>query len=258
MKLTPPQRPGRPRRSRAAAQSAEDERPRNAKHLRFLVRAGVPILASEVQEDGVVLDVPAATQPGEAETVALRGVFSKTFPKDPEGAVDWLTDQVRLGSSRQAAAEVLLPYTVKAPYPQQNLVYAALLELATADDLVDAAFAAHGRNDDPRLLEEAAVVLGQFGHGAWPTLARLARSEKPECRYFLPAIVGLAGVPEGDKAKALADLARHPDVAVRREVLEALESGSLPNAASAWEALARDRDREIAGIATDHLDVLRD
>jgi hypothetical protein len=226
--------------------------------LRFLVLAGVSVRSAVENEGGVIRDVPATTPPGEVETAALRELFSKTFPPDPEGAVDHLRQQVSWGSSRQAAAEVLLPYAVKAPYAQQNLVCAALLELATPGDLINAALAAYGRNDDPRLLQEAAGLLEHYGPAAWPALARLAGSARSECRYFVAAIAGLAGVAEGDKKQALAELARNPDVGVRREVVEMLEGGCLSNAGAVWEVLAHDRDEGISGIATDHLAVLRD
>src|SRR5262245_7895368 len=192
----------------------------------------------------------------DGEAVSLREHFSTTFPKDPDGAVEHLRRQVFEGRSRQAAAEVLLPYAVKAPYAQQNLVCAALLELATPNDLINAALAACGQNDDTRLLEEAAGLLAHYGRAAWPVLVQLARSGRSECRYFVAAIAGFAGVAEGDKIEVLAELARNPDIGVRREVVELLEAGCLPNAGPVWEVLAQDRASEIASIATDHLAVL--
>ncbi|MCI0458311.1 MAG: hypothetical protein L0Z62_15210 [Gemmataceae bacterium] len=202
--------------------------------------------------------MPARTGPGEVETVALGELFSRTFADDPEGAVGHLRQQVRWGSSRQAAAEVLLPYAVKAPYPQQNLVCSALLELATPKDLINAALAAYGRNEDPRLLQQAADLLEQYGPAAWPALGQLAGSDSPECRYFVAAIANFPGVTEEAKQEALTELARNPDVRVRREVVEVLEGGCLPNAGPLWEGLAHDRDGEIASIATGHLSVLRE
>ncbi len=183
--------------------------------------------------------------------VALGELFSRAFPEDPEGAIDYLRQQVHRGSSRQAAAEVLLPYTVKASYAQQNLVCAALLELATPEDLIHAALVAYGRNEDPRLLQEAAGLLERSGPAAWPALAGLAASEKPECRYFVAAIAGLAGVAEEDRQQALVELAHNADVSVRHEVVEILEGGCLSNAGPVWEVLAHDRDEQIASIASD-------
>jgi hypothetical protein len=77
-------------------------------------------------------------QPADLQTVALREQFSKVFPDNPEGAVDLLRKQVSWGGSRQAAAEVLLPYVVKAAYAQQNFVSlmrkrAACVDCARAD-----------------------------------------------------------------------------------------------------------------------------
>jgi hypothetical protein len=232
---------------------AEGTRPREVTELRFLVPAGVSVRSAVETEGGVIRDVPAATPPDEVEAVALRALFSKTFPQDPEGAVDWLTKQVSWGSSRRAAAEVLLPYAVKASYAQQSLVCPALLELATPDDLIHAALAAYGRDDDPRLLKSAAAFLEHYDTGvAWPALERLARSGRPECRYFVGTIAEM-GVSTGARQQALAALARNPDVDTRREVLETLEGGWPADPLPVWRVLAEDPDRAIRDLAQDRL-----
>src|SRR5438876_1011282 len=97
----------------SALREMERERPRKAVMLLRLALAEGSV--SEIQ-GGFIRDVPATTEPGEVEAVALRELFAKTFPTDPEGAVDLLRRQVWWGSSRQAAVEVLLPYLAGAGY----------------------------------------------------------------------------------------------------------------------------------------------
>jgi hypothetical protein len=185
--------------------------------------------------------------------------FARDFAATPEQAVNDLARDTIEGIVRaEETAAILLPYLVKASYGQQNLVSAALLGLATPDDLINAALAGYARDEDPRLLQEAAGLLQHYGRAAWPALAQLASSERSECRYFVDAIAGFTRVAEDDKQRALADLARNPDIDVRREVVEMLGSGCLVNAGPVWEVLAHDRDEEISSCALDHLAVLRD
>ena len=190
----------------------------------------------------------------EGETAALREQFSKAFSEDPEGAVNYLRQQVFGGSSPQAAAEVLLPYTVKASYAQKNLVCPALLELATPDDLINAAFAGYGRNADTRLLQSAASLMEHYdAKVAWPALDRLVRSGRPECRYFVGTIIHWPGVPEEQKREAMTALAGHPNAGTRQELLDETDRVSASDAVLVWRLLAHDPDSNIRTVAGERL-----
>jgi hypothetical protein len=146
-----------------------------------------------------------------------------------------------------------LPYAVKASYAQQNLIWTALRELATPDDLINAALACYRRNDDPRLLKIAASLLELYEPpAAWPALERLARSGRPECRYFV-GMIGEKGMGAEATQRALEALARNPDLDTRWQVVEALEGASLADPLLIWRVLAEDPDQTICDLARDRL-----
>jgi hypothetical protein len=68
----------------------EDRRFREAKELPFLVIAGESVWSTTEEKNGVLRDVPESTRPTEVEAVALRELFAKTFPQDPDGTVGHL------------------------------------------------------------------------------------------------------------------------------------------------------------------------
>jgi hypothetical protein len=191
---------------------------------------------------------------------ALLGAsFAERFRQGPEEAIDWLRQTVRATASPgQDSAAVLLPYLANASYAQQNLVFAALRELATPQEVLGAALAAARPGEGAGLLKPAAAVLEALGQASWPALQQLADSGRPEYRYFVATIATFPEVSEEARRQALLGLTHNPDLDTRREVLEALEGGALAEPRSVWQALARDEDEEIRDLAATRLASLTD
>jgi hypothetical protein len=181
-----------------------------------------------------------------------RAAFAGRFRDDPVSAVNGLTREVLLRRvEAEEAAGLLLPYLVRASYAQRNLVFNALMELATPQDLLFASLAVYERERDPRVLKTAAQLLEHCGDEAAPVLVRLARSGRQECRYFVSTILNLE--PEGGRRKALLALAEHPDPRTRRELLDEADRASPEVAALVCRALARDPEADIRESAREKL-----
>jgi hypothetical protein len=188
------------------------------------------------------------------ETAALREQFSRRFSTDPEGAIGWLKKQVSEGISQQPVPEVLLPYLANAGYGRQNLLISALQSIARPHELIQAALAVNQRTADREMLLATAGLLEHYGSAAWPALTELARSRRPECRYFVRQIADCDGIPDEQRQQALATLATTPDLDTRWEIIELLDGGWLSNPDPVWQVLRDDPDDRIKDIARDRLE----
>lgn len=183
-----------------------------------------------------------------------REPFAQLFRDDAIAAVEELAqDVLRRRVDADDAVSVLLPYLIKASPAQRNLVFNALMDFATSRDILFGALTASERDPDQRVLRVAAELLEHYGAEAAPVLVRLARSERPECRYFVGAIMNTPGIPEGLKREALTALGRHPDAGTRQELLDEAERASDSDAAFLFRLLALDSDSRIRKTATERL-----
>jgi hypothetical protein len=184
----------------------------------------------------------------------LRQFFAQQFRIDPKGALSWIKGEV-LGArlAGEEGAELLLPYLVDASYAQENLVHPCIHEIATPPDILRAALTAYDHTADPRLLEVTAGLLTDCTTEAWPTLAGLAHSRRPECRYFVEGIAGLKGVCPKERRQALLDLAHNPDPATRWELLEVVDRLAPEDAPAVWRILAGAVETDIRAAAEERL-----
>jgi hypothetical protein len=180
------------------------------------------------------------------------GDFLRAFVTNPEQAVQELLGDVAAKKRHpEQVATLLLPYLVKASYAQQSLVAGALEQVATPEQVLNAALALYERNRDPRLLSTADQLLASYGSASWPALKRLCGSMRPECRHFVNTVATLDQVSEDERREALLLLARNPDLDTQEQVLAALEMEVLSEPLPVWKILAQDRNGSIAAIAAD-------
>jgi len=180
--------------------------------------------------------------------------FAQDFTKSPLEAVASLVQNTleRAVSAGEAIA-ILLPYLVKSSYAQQNLVIQALDQIASPEEILNAALALYDQTQDPRLLATADQLLGNRGAASWPALKSLCGSGSAQCRYFVSTIAELEGISEVERRDALTKLARNPDLDTRREVLPFLDGGVLSDPLPVWQVFAGDPDEDIATLAADRI-----
>jgi hypothetical protein len=171
--------------------------------------------------------------------------FERNYPSDPDGAVWTLLGRLcrwegatALEISPVQAAAILLSHLPGASYGRQNLLVDALKHSVGPHAIVQGALTVSYTPSGPDILQAAAGLLEHFASDAWPTLERLAASDRPECRYFVRQTAACDGIAESLRIQALARLALNPDPDTRREVAEALESGFVNESAAVWGALA--------------------
>ncbi len=195
---------------------------------------------------------PDTTTSFEKGRVDWQAAFQQRFRDDPLAAVTELVRDVLVRPERaEEAAGLLLPYLVRSSYAQRNLVFNALMDLATPQDLLFAALSAAARSRDPRLLQTAAELLEHYGEDAYPVLRRLARSGRLECRYFVSTIFHMEAA--GPRRDALLALTEHPDSLTRQELLEETDRASPADAAFVCRRLASDPDERIQEAAREKL-----
>jgi hypothetical protein len=116
-----------------------------------------------------------------------------------------------------------------------------------------AALGVNERDRDPQVLRIAAELLEHYGATGAPVLLRLAQSENPACQYFVKTIINLEVVSGGWKREALTALAKHPDVATRKELLEETDRASADDAIFACRQLTSDSEKHVRQAAREKL-----
>jgi hypothetical protein len=167
-------------------------------------------------------------------------------------AVAALTQNVLLRrANAEVAAGLLLPYLIKASYAQQNLVFSAFMDFATPQDILFAALAVAKHDRDSRALLVAAELLEHYGAEADPILTRLARSGKPECRYFVRMILSME--ERERREEAIAALAQRGHLDTRRELLDETDRSADEIAVIVCRLLMNDPDERIRELSREKL-----
>jgi hypothetical protein len=194
-----------------------------------------------------------------------REEFERQYPYKPERAISRVLKQVARWESEPTtnvvspieAAAILLAHLPRASYGRQNLLVDALLCSIGPRAIVQGALAA-SETSGPDVLRAAAGLLEHYASDAWPTLERLASSNRRECRYFVRQTAVCEGISEALRVQAMTHLARNSDSDTRSEVVEALESGLLTDAAPVWRVLATAPEESIRSLAASRLEAFRE
>lgn len=152
----------------------------------------------------------------------------------------------------------LLENLVEAPSEKINVLFDALRLISSPEDILDIALEDYSRTYRDRYLTIAVSLLQERGSKAWPALRRLAGSNHPECELFVKLIATCTGVSAKDRGDALLKLSRHPDRAVRFQLLENLGSIDIQWQRAIVDSLANDKDNEIRREASEYLRFLED
>jgi len=165
---------------------------------------------------------------------------------------DSLTGQdMRLGATKLILAQVL-----DARSKDLNRMFDMLAALSAPKTILAACIQTYDETHREQVLLVACSLLERIGRKAWPVLRGLAKSSRPEMEYFVGLIASFVGASEEERARALQDLAKHPDAAVRAAVLEALSEFSTESKRQLLQILRNDLDAEIREEAEESLAVL--
>jgi len=137
-----------------------------------------------------------------------------------------LLNVLRDPAERGPWTEKLFPMVLKGTPARGRLVYETLREFADPQDIIINSLTVYLRYGDAEPLVVGAGLLEDLGAKSWPVLAAYARTARPECAYFVPAIARLNDVAAEERLQVLAILARSGDPELRWRVYEAL--GEFP------------------------------
>jgi hypothetical protein len=180
--------------------------------------------------------------------------FAKEFQSEPFAAVDTLLLFSRLELvSKSDATQWVFPLLVQERGELRRHLYRALLTLGEPKVIVDVALASYEKYGNEDRLTLAASLLMDLGAHALPSLRILARSNRPECAWFVPTIAGLSGVQLQHRVEILTSLVQSPHIAVRQSLLGATQALPSPEAISLLHRLSQDLDEEIAEEARECL-----
>ncbi len=183
--------------------------------------------------------------------------FDTYFGADPVGAINilrYFVDQVLASTTTVEATEILFPYLVKTRGEIRELVYEALLKFEEPQTILAVSLDEYGKHGNAERLALAASLIEAIGSPSFPVLRALARSDRPECDFFVHSIAYLRGVSANDRLSVLTALVRSPHVDVRRNVLEVLQGFSPQEALPLLRVLAKDEEEDIADEARGYLE----
>jgi len=151
------------------------------------------------------------------------------------------------------ATALVFPWLIQARGETRRQLYQALLTLGEPKAILDVALSAYEQYGNEDRLTLAASLLMDLGAQAFPALRILARSNRPECAWFIPAIAGLPDVQLQKRVEVLISLVKSPHSAVRQSLLGATQALPSPEAISLLHMLSQDSDAEIAEEAREWL-----
>ena len=180
--------------------------------------------------------------------------FVAEFQLRPSAAVETLLLFADLGLvSKRDATQWVFPLLIQARGETRRQLYQALLTLGEPKAILDVALSAYEQYGNEDRLTLAASLLMDLGAQAFPALRILARSNRPECAWFIPAIAGLPDVQLQKRVEVLISLVKSPHSAVRQSLLGATQALPSPEAISLLHMLSQDSDAEIAEEAREWL-----
>jgi hypothetical protein len=160
-----------------------------------------------------------------------------------------LLDVLRDPGRRGHWTEKLFPMVLRGTPARGRLVYETLREFADPRDIIVDSLVLYLRYGDAEPLVVGSGLLEDLGARSWPVLAAYARTVRPECAYFVPAIARLKDVDAEDRLQVLGILARSEDPELRWRVYEALDEFSLDAAMPIMKSLAESGDAGDAARA---------
>jgi hypothetical protein len=180
--------------------------------------------------------------------------FVAEFQLRPSSAVETLLLFADLGLvSKRDATQWVFPLLIQARGEIRRQLYKALLTLGEPKALLDVALSAYEKYGNEDRLTVAASLLMDLGAQAWPSLRILARSNRPECAWFVPTIAGLPDVKVQNRVEILTSLVNSPHIAVRQSLLGATQALPSSEAISLLHMLSQDSNEEIAEEAREYL-----
>jgi hypothetical protein len=181
--------------------------------------------------------------------------FVAEFQLRPSAAIETLLLFADLGLvSKRDATKWVFPLLVPARGETRRQLYKALLTLGEPKAILDIALSAYEKYGNEDRLTLAASLLMDLGAQALPSLRILARSNRPECAWFVPTIAGLPDVKLQNRVEVLTYLVKKsPHIAVRQSLLGATQALPSPEAISLLHMLSQDSDKEIAEEAREYL-----
>src|SRR6266705_1276794 len=151
------------------------------------------------------------------------------------------------------ATALVFPWLIQARGETRRQLYQALLTLGEPKAILDITLSAYEKYGNEDRLTLAASLLMDLGAHALPSLRILARSNRPECAWFVPTIAGLPDVELQNRVEVLIYLVRSPHIAVRQSLLGATQALPSPEAISLLHMLSQDPDEETAEEAQECL-----
>jgi len=180
--------------------------------------------------------------------------FVAEFQLRPSTAVETLLLFADLGLvSKRDATQWVFPLLIQARGETRRQFYKALLTLGEPKALLDFALSAYEKYGNEDRLTLAASLLMDLGAHAFPSLRILARSNRPECAWFVPTIAGLPDVKLQNRIEVLISLVKSPHIAVRQSLLGATQALPSSEAISLLHLLSQDSNEEIAEEAREYL-----
>ncbi len=180
--------------------------------------------------------------------------FVTEFQLRPSTAVETLLLFADLGLvSKRDATQWVFPLLIQAHGETRRHLYKALLTLGEPKAILDVALSAYEKYGNEDRLTLAASLLMDLGAHALPSLRIMARSNRPECAWFVPTIAGLPDVELQNRVEVLTYLIRSPHIAVRQSLLGATQALPSPEAISLLHMLPQDPDEETAEEAQECL-----
>jgi hypothetical protein len=153
--------------------------------------------------------------------------------------------------------DLLIRSVLKAPSRLLNRIFEDLRSRSNPHDILEICLSAYDETRRERYLTIAVSLLEGFGAEAWSSLYALARSQRPECEYFVDLIMTCPGIDNEKRLSAVRDLAMNPDSSVRRRVCEFIYVLDGHERKEILETLARDNDPEVSETAQESLSELK-
>jgi len=137
------------------------------------------------------------------------------FLKSPRSATTAITEI-------QDFTPLFLRALVDAPSRLINPLIDLLRTRSTPQNILTACLRGYEETKRESYLTIAVSLLEFFGATAWPTLVKLAESDRAECELFVRLIATCPGVDSSDRFEAFSALAENPNREVRIELFEHL------------------------------------
>jgi hypothetical protein len=218
---------------------------------RVLDTSGEPpaILAPSWFESFVREGSQMGAQRSQAEVQAptVEDEFRKAVQKDGlPSALRLLSNRAKRRSiPTRDAALLAVEHALRARSVEVDDVRSEVLNVAPIEELLGAAlrrFSSTGTEDSVTF---AASLVSTDRTASWPILADLVDRRDPACEWFVEEVLATAHEAPEHRSPALTGLAVHPDVNVRRRLLEAASDYPLAELREVLMLLAKDSDDEI-------------